>query len=392
MNKDQFTNLSPMDKLSVLARNIKSVKNPATVFGPDAKTAKIAHRKLAKALHPDVIDGDEDDDIANDAFSTMEKLWSSIKDAVNSDDYDGSVPTEEYAGTIDYRKQTYNLIYITEGDAGDYYALEGTRMIVHIARSPKDNALYENEATVVKGLNQSQFYEELKAFHLVPELITSMNVGGNKANLFQFKEFGNILAPPHFYTLNQLAHHYKKMGKPFQIKKIGWLWSRLNDFISFISMNGIVHAGITPDSILIEPTQHIVIVMNYLHSSIKESPYKSFSKSWRSELYPPEFAKGVRVHPSLDVYMAAKSILWAYKVADTTLPNPIIKYFQGCTAHSPNTRLNDGESRYSRWKEGILMDQLGWPSEFVRTDINPEEISRDFADYNDEIDWSWWWC
>lgn len=393
MTYEQFNALDTIEQLRIVGDALTQTANPATVFGPDAdeKIAKRRWRNLSKFVHPDVRGGTEDDDLAGIASKRLNLLWETAKKSFANGTYGKSVvetDTEIVTGTFTVKDGEYRVVrFLRTGDVGDYYLLhdDGSyEVIMHIARDSSDNDLIANEARILSAINSHDVFNEMEGYRYIPQLITAFyTTGGLAVNLWRIPNWGEDAMLPSFNNMHSLSEIIDVIGADsINIKHLGWIWRRILSALAVSSYIGVIHAGITPDSIWIStaPNNHGAILVNWVHASHGQQPVKSLSTRWE-DLYPKEILMKDLPQLSSDTYMAAMSMMWAFSglVPDPT-GDGLARYFYVMTLQSAQSRLSDIKDIGSKFEEAIF-GEMGWKKEFVALDYKAQPV----------ISWEWWW-
>lgn len=388
---DEFTTKDELEQLRIIGDDLNQVTNPADVFGRDADkaTAKKRFRKLSKVVHPDSRVGDADDDLAGVAFTRLNKLWESAQEAFEAGNYGEFVMADDAnLGEVDVRGATYTIKHLMRsGDIGDYYLTldaDGNEYILHMARNAKNNDLMQNERNVLGRISASPAFEEFDGRRYVPEVVTHfMTPDGVACNLLKIANHGDEAPLPSLSEMHSLSEIADQLGDDLDIRHLGWMWRRLLGALTISQYVGVIHAGITPDSIWIStsPSNHGAVLMNWVHASTGQKPVKSVSSRWRS-LYPAEVLAKMPPVPSTDFYMGGYAMQHAFShvVKPNVNGNALDRYFYVMTQPVASTRLNDVADVGEAFSEAIF-DGMGWKREFVVLDFQPAVT----------VDWSWWW-
>lgn len=371
MDKALFDSLPPLKQLEAVRDALAKARNPYEVFGPE-KGMKKAFRNLSKFVHPDSRAGADDDPIAADAFSRLKELWGMAEAQMDENTY-GNPPADSMVAQIHMGAKTVDVVSsIREGDITDLYGGvdDDGEYLIYVARDEAVNDLLDNEAHQLKSLNRQAGYIEQGARY-IPEytggaMLHGRNINVLKANL----EF--MPGPDELYPLRDIAEAY---GNRLPHKAIGWLWTRLLAGMVFAHDNGIIHANLTPDTILVDPVDHGILLTGWYHASAGQVPVTSISPDWEAH-YPPEVLRKELPLPCTDVYMAARALRWAC----TDMPEPMQRYFDWCT--HPNTHARPGKFQLllDEWKR-TMYEHMGWQREFVVLDYKPGANG---------VDWGWW--
>lgn len=302
--------------------------DPVTVFGADAKRAKKNYHRLLKYVHPDKGGNAE-------LTATVNTLWDCYApiDAVFA-----GFPALYWLGAGD-------IATVFEGIGGE---------VIKVVSDPADNDLMANEVAILADLAISPGYTDMQRYF--PTAVSAME-GDKAVTILQYDPV--VPEPRYLWTLKDLAGYYNHQVNP---KHIGWIWRRILAALGFIHYHGIIHAAVTPDNILIEPIQHGVILIDWIHASKNQRPLRSIAAKWL-DMYPQSVVDRLPPTPGLDIYTAAKSMLWA----NPDLPDAMQLYFKWCAGESDLGRPDRFNLLLSEFDRTIY-DKLGWKREFVPMD------------------------
>lgn len=342
MNKDQFFELPVADQIRSISVALE-ILPPVAVFG--LTNGKERYRALSKMYHPDKWKTDP----------LVYPLAEDLQTAINAE-------WQEYnsGGT------GQDGLLIARGDLADIY-LDG-RNIKKISRG--DNDLIEREADILKKMNAHHDFEAHAQFY-VPRLVgLRYNDDDMAINTIAYSE--DVL-PEQLFSLAQLARAY---DHHIPIKAAGWIWRRVLAALALGHMIGVVHGAVTPDHILLKPgvqgeKQHRGYLIDWAMAVDNDEPIGVMSAKWH-ELYPPEVALKQPATPAVDIYMAAKSMLWAFM----EMPPDMRRYFERCTNPSNFARGWKFVELVNLWDD-LMYNRLGWNKEFVALNFVAP-------------DWTWW--
>lgn len=391
MDKSEFFALETNEQLRILGDALAQSTKPSDVFGEvDYDTAKSRWRTLSKFVHPDTRAGDEDDDLAGVAFSRLQNLWGKAQEGLSFGSHVDSTANadETKIGEVEFRDTTYVIRrLLRSGDIGDYYLAvdaDNNEYVLHISRNPKNNDLIKNESDVLNAMAASDVASDFEAWRYIPTCVASFETpDGAAANVLQIANSGKDAALPSFEHMHSLSEVVDIIGEDnMDIRHVGWIWRRILGALNVAHYLGVIHAGITPDSIWIstDPDNHGAVLMNWAHASSEQQRVKTISSRWRS-IYPPEILAKALPQPSSDLYMAGKSMLWAFKDIEPNKEGSALdRYFYVMTLDLDQLRLNGIVAVGDAFTDTIF-NGMGWKREFVVLDFKPATL----------VDWSWWW-
>jgi serine/threonine protein kinase len=121
-------------------------------------------------------------------------------------------------------------------------------------------------------------------------------VGGatRAANMLEHVEGG--------HTLRHLIAHF---GGALDARHVAWIWKRLLEGLDWVHRQGFVHAGITPDHVLVFPYNHGAKILDWSYAVKSGGTLKAISSAHRA-LYPAEVLAKKPVTPGADLHMVAR--------------------------------------------------------------------------------------
>ena len=96
-------------------------------------------------------------------------------------------------------------------------------------------------------------------------------------------------------------------------KHVNWILSRLLEVVAWLSQEGYVHAGIHPESILVVPETHGIVLTSFYHLTQKNQRLKSISATYQ-HWYPEEVFWKKQAIPLIDIELCKRTA--AYLLGD----------------------------------------------------------------------------
>jgi hypothetical protein len=226
----------------------------------------------------------------------------------------------------------------TKGDLADLYLVkreDAKEGILKIVRSETDNDLMDAEAQALKALWGKDPGDYRK---YLPEIFDTFQASGRRANVFA--------RYPGYFSLRQI----RQMLDRVPARHIVWMMNRLLSAIGFSEREGYVHGGISPDHLLYHPETHGMVLTGWCSAvSIVDGQHiQILSDEWKEAgIYPEEVLRKWKCGAGTNVFMAAKSILWAAE----EMPVRFRRLFEWCTATSPRARPQDAWEFQDLWRE-----------------------------------------
>jgi serine/threonine protein kinase len=246
--------------------------------------------------------------------------------------------------------------------------------IFKIARDARSNAALANESRVLSNLQQSPDSDAFTAF--LPRIVETFNHGGSatesarRANILGYHP--QVKTPDELYTLLEVHQAY---SDGMDARDVAWIWRRLLNVLSFCHINGTVHAAVLPAHVLIEPSEHKLILIDWCFAATKERWAMDASFFGGGE-YRRWFARdGVPrpTSPALDISLAARcmmQLLTGSSPAKTSVPPDVsvLRHFQRCIDIPNESHPSAGEllSQFDR-----LIEALWGPRQFRPLTLPP---------------------
>lgn len=235
-----------------------------------------------------------------------------------------------------------------KGDVADLYVVtsDSQEGVLKIARDAADNDLMDAELSCLRSLSHAS-PESYRRY--VPTVLDHFEGSGRRVN---------VLVPAKYhYSLAQIK---SMMPGNIPFRHIVWMMNRLLSCIGFVERAGWVHGGITPDHILYEPKGHGMMLVGWcsaVNIAANES-VRIMANEWSTRgIYPKEVLRKWSCGAGTDIFMAAKSMLYA---ADQ-VPERFRNLFGWCTAEAPAARPRDTWDLQDLWK-ATAEEEYGKPA------------------------------
>ena len=240
---------------------VESATTPADLFS-DPDKARSTYRRLARILHPDTNGGDNR---ASEAFEKLASLW---------DQYNGHTPSTtgpKPAGGIVYSTKRRDYAVgglIARGDISNvYHAIyiddkgRNRSAALKMPRSPKNNDLIENEVKIVKTLKED-VPEKYQIYHsrTIDTFVHKDATTGKQRRAIILEHL------PGFVSLRDVLDAYPEGIGP---RHVAWITRRVWIALDTAHEAGIVHGAVFPEHIMIHPTDHGLVLVDWSYAQAK---------------------------------------------------------------------------------------------------------------------------
>ncbi len=361
-----------MSELDFVARRLKEAKTPIDIFGSLHGDAASQHnqikntfKQIAKMVHPDRFMGDEIQyNIAVAAFQRLNELQSLALKQIAKGTYgkvNGGAPE---VGEILIKGKYHRYGAVASGAVANlhkaYYEREGKRaeVVVKVARNARDNDLLDKER---KNLLAFRGYLEKRTegrlwIQCIPHVVDSFYIEqkGIKLRTNILERFEG------FYNVNEIR---KRIPSGIDGRTFVWMWKRLLLMLDWVHHGGLIHGAVLPPHVLFypdndgkgrDPRKHSVRLIDWCYS-IQMTPshhiYGTRLEAWEriyKAYYPPEvFNKALASTPKVDLYMAAKTMIYLLGGEPENnhipkhIPDSLAMLLYPCLEKHPNKRPND---------------------------------------------------
>ncbi len=240
-------------------------------------------------------------------------------------------------------------------------------VLVRVAADVGLNEFVENEARVLRHVNQRLTDASRPIQLLVPDLIDS------------FKEKGRALVmtdfDPSYYSLEEIRLAYPN-GVP--APHVAWIFNRILMAAMATHSTGVVHGAILPPNMLIhsgtinDPMRHTGVLTEWTYALIERelnkmewNPLTAWSQDYRA-FYPQEVQRRNPVTPATDLAMAAGCAIYLLggNVASGEVPSEtpwnMAQLLRACRDRNPDRRPRDLDVFHHQF-QSMLKQVFGEP-------------------------------
>ncbi len=144
-------------------------------------------------------------------------------------------------------------------------------------------------------------------------------------------------------------------------RHIAWMFKRTLEVLGFAHRAGWIHGAVLPPHLLFHPEDHGLLLVGWTQATRVQAPIRFVPASYEN-WYPPEIRGRQPASPSVDLYLAARSMIHlaggdaVRGAAPKSLPPEIRRFLEACLLESPGARCQDAwqlHEEFTRVLEGV---------------------------------------
>ncbi len=338
---------------------LRQATQPEDVFGslsrPLEQSLREIYREMVIELHPDHNQLRIPE--ATEAFKLLQEWHAAAQTKVMAGTY-GTEPTLEVSSRRHHYLSGKPPIV---GDLCDVFTAraDGKRkVIVKVARHPKNNDLLSAEVTTLRAIHAHLDGTPLRAHF--PVLIETFRLKDEVGALRQT----NVLR--HEADSFSLADVRKRYPEGLHPADAAWMFNRMVAALGNAHEAGWVHGAVVPEHVLIRPKDHNGILIDWCYSVRSGQQIKAISPA-RRPFYPPEVLQKLAATSATDIFMAAQCMIFILggdvttDSLPSTVPKPITALLRACLIPAPKRRYQNAWHIFDDFKE-ILERLYGEPT------------------------------
>jgi serine/threonine protein kinase len=263
---------------------LERATTPEEVFGMLAGTqqemldaGQAIFRQIAKVTHPDLYAGKPAWARANQAFTLLTRIWEQARTKIVNGTYGMQSDFEPF--TLQTPTTTYTVDrLLARGDICMLYAghaVGNSPKILKIPVQPGDNDLLANETRILKHLQTSKNYAELRYFvsQLADSFVYQEKNSGTTRQINVLEHIDGL------YSLKEVHAAYPQGVDP---RDMAWMWRRLLVALGFAHASRVIHGAILPTHILIQPREHGVVLIDWSYAVRTGEHISAISSTYRA--------------------------------------------------------------------------------------------------------------
>ncbi len=257
---------------------------------------------------------------------------------------------KSYSRTYEFQEQ------VGIGDLCDVFFAQTYEedFLVKYARAAGGETLLGKEFSVLEQLHRQaagQVYQQY-----FPQPVESFLVVGRQVNTFVWQDG--------LYSAEQiLARHPGGLDG----RHLGWMFNRILEALGFVHQQGWIHGAVLPPHLLFQAEDHGLQLAGWIHAEKANTALKVVPERFKN-WYPPECRKKHPATLSVDLYLAAKSLIYlaggdpVLETFPDRIPRKLRQFVKGCLLESPRMRSQDAWK--VRQEFGELLEGLYGPPAF----------------------------
>jgi hypothetical protein len=351
---------------------ILKATEPETVFGSldevggksQAEQLRSVHQHLARVFHPDR------DPKATAAARKKATVAMAILNVLR-DRAEEKLAARTYGratSIVIKAKNTYtDVVPLAAGDICDVYAgvyrdSKGAqkRVVLKIARAPRDADLLANEIRVLTDLHSKTGKEANQFQRYLPRIIESTSV-----------KVGSMHRPTNVLSMTKesftLAQICSANPHGIDAADMAWMWRRNLEILSWVHAQGYVHGAVIPPHVMVyqscDPKAHFGRLMDWSYAVKIGGQVKAISSPYRA-FYAPEILAKKEATPATDIFMSARCATELLRMALRPnlemVPRRIAGLLNACMLSRPSARYTEVQDVYAEF-DAILREVYGEP-------------------------------
>jgi hypothetical protein len=328
-------------ELAELAARLKRAKNVKEVFEGNPASD---YRRLAKLCHPDLFSPGPQQDLAQQVFRLLTQWFERalVEPRIVCS------PLHRYA----------NLQPLASGDLADVFLAQadGANYVLKVCRANRGDPLLVGEHRCLQLLARRSGDRRYREYLPSPveSFVATGELAGRQINVFTHRAG--------FRTLDEVREKYTA---GLDARHLAWLFKRMLVAAGFAQQCGIVHGALLPPHLLIHAENHGLQLVDWTHQ-VKIGQRLRFIPTKYRDWYPREVLNKQPATPATDLFLAAKSLLYAAggdPASDqwpTAVPREMQQFVNTCLYPSPRMRPQNAWQLHAEFDE-LLRRLFGSP-------------------------------
>ena len=226
------------------------------------------------------------------------------------------------------------------GDLCDLYPAHADQqpVLLKVVRTARNNDLLQTEAQTLRHIDRALGGDKVRAhFPTLLDHVQLRDVAGVQRTV-------NVLAQATEYV--SLADVLRAYPAGIGAADAAWMFNRILAALGVSHELGMVHGAVTPDHLLIRPSDHNGMLIDWCYSVPIGASIKAMNLAYTVDCPPEVHVRGPAT-PATDLYMAARCMLRLLGGDPVTatlpagVPKPVQRLVRSCLLPAPQRRAND---------------------------------------------------
>jgi hypothetical protein len=339
-------------EMTLSAAQILAITTPELMFTGDVDLAKREYQKLASAWHPDKNSMADPKVLAH-----INVLYDQAVAKLDRGEWE--IPGHLFINTV--AGKTFRIKYRSkhEIDVGDMYISDN---YVFFSVLKENDDLYAIAKKRINGFKYANDKMKEEVSKLLPKIHEEHETADRRIMVLK--------KTPDVFLLRDVLNYFNGKIEP---KHVAWMVSRLYNLSCYLKYSGIVHSGISIDSVFISPEFHSALLLGDWWYSTNEGSKLVALPSISSAMIPVDIIKGKKSTYKIDLELVKSvgrhllgDIVGSKLLMDKDIPKPLLNWLR-----SPSK--NDAFEEYDIWQSKVLIDSFG-KRRFVELNVTADEI------------------
>ena len=255
-------------------------------------------------------------------------------------------------------RESYEIVgHLADGDLSSVEVAIRNRekVVLKLPRVKSENDLVKKEFRLLQTLHKEGSGTKYGAY--LPKPVDSFVMDGFRINAFRWQEG--------LYPAVAVRNRYEQ---GLDGRHLAWMFNRVLEVLGFVHKNGWVHGAVLPPHLLYHAESHGLQLVGWIHAVRLTTPLRVVPKDYKL-WYPPECQENPIVTPSVDLYLAARSMIYlagGNPLSDKMpkhVPSDIARFIRSCLLESPRMRPQDAWKLHEEFRD--VLDSVYGPPRFT---------------------------
>jgi len=323
---------------------------PELIFTNDEAIAKVEYRRLAFKWHPD-----QNPSADPRVMVTINELYQAALAKIKAGTWE--VPGEVTFKTLAGKMYAMRYVATSKHELGEIYV--GQKVITYTVT--KDNLdLYRAASDSLKKLKFANADMKKEMQRYLPKIKVEIETEDRLVLVLEKK--------PEQFLMSDVITAVKRVDP----KHVAWMLSRLYNFACFLKYNETVHSGITASSLLVNPTDHSMIINGWWYSTQAGKRLTALPSSAIS-IIPDKVLKEKKSTSLIDleqIKALGRQLLGDVNgsslLMDKTIPRSLLMWLRTPAG-------DDAFSEFDVWQKKVLVESFG-KRKFVEMKLTHQDV------------------